>query len=92
MAHVITEGCIGVKDGECISVCPVDCIHPTAEERAFQEVDMLYIDPNACIDCGLCADECQRGAIFGEDVLPTKWTHFRRRNAEYYLKLMPRVP
>ena len=29
MAFVIAEPCISVKSGECVDVCPVDCIHPT---------------------------------------------------------------
>jgi ferredoxin len=91
VAHVIAEPCLGVKDGGCISVCPLDCIHPTAEERAFQEEDMLYIDPGVCIDCGLCADECQKGAIFSENALPDQWAHFKRRSAEYYAKHSPQA-
>src|ERR1700730_10928369 len=25
--YIIPEPCIGVKDGSCVDVCPVDCIH-----------------------------------------------------------------
>jgi NAD-dependent dihydropyrimidine dehydrogenase PreA subunit len=42
MAHVIAQPCIGVKDGACVTVCPMDCIHPGEK--------MLYIDPDPCID------------------------------------------
>ena len=28
MTYVITQPCVGVKDGSCVDVCPVDCIHP----------------------------------------------------------------
>jgi ferredoxin len=91
MAHVIAGLCLGVKDGGCVAVCPLDCIHPTAEERAFQEEEMLYIDPGTCIDCGLCADECQLGAIFSEEELPAEWADFQQRNAEYYAKRPRRV-
>jgi NAD-dependent dihydropyrimidine dehydrogenase PreA subunit len=34
MTYVIADPCIDVKDLSCIEVCPVDCIHPTAEEPA----------------------------------------------------------
>ncbi|HVP12156.1 MAG TPA: ferredoxin family protein [Phycisphaerae bacterium] len=86
MAYVIALPCMGIKDGRCIAVCPLDCIHPTAEERAFQGAEMLYINPDTCIDCGLCSDECQMGAIFEEDALPAEWAYFRQRNADYYAK------
>jgi NAD-dependent dihydropyrimidine dehydrogenase PreA subunit len=84
--HVITEPCRGAKDGQCILVCPVDCIHPTAEERAFQQAEMLYIDPLTCVDCGLCVDECDRGAIFAQGAVPAQWLDYVRRNAEYYTR------
>ncbi len=84
MTHVITEPCIGTKDTACVAVCPVDCIHPTAEELAFKHEDMLYIDPDICIDCGLCVDECPVQAIFLEDELPEKYTKYIQINAEYF--------
>lgn len=86
MPYVIAEPCVGVKDGNCVAVCPVDCIHPTAEERAFQEVQMLYIDPRSCVDCGLCVDECDRGAIFAANAVPARWLDYIRRNAEYFAR------
>src|SRR5690606_32707461 len=58
MSHYIAEPCIGTKDTACVAVCPVDCIHPTKEEADFATAEMLYIDPDTCIDCGLCVDEC----------------------------------
>ena len=85
MAHVIAQPCIGAKDTACITVCPVDCIHPTkAEEQAFEAAEMLYIDPDTCIDCGLCVDECPVKAIFPQEDLPAEWTEFVERNASYY--------
>ena len=35
MTHVIAEPCIGTKDTACVDVCPVDCIHPTSDEGAY---------------------------------------------------------
>ena len=67
MPHVIAEPCIGTKDTACVTVCPVDCIHPAKEEEDFSSVEMLYINPEACIDCGLCVDECPVAAIFPEE-------------------------
>lgn len=84
MAYVIAQPCIGVKDTACVTVCPVDCIHPTKEEAGFAEAEMLYIDPEPCIDCNLCASECPVNAIFPQDDLPAEWRDFIRRNAEHY--------
>ena len=86
MPHYITQTCIGCKDGSCVDVCPVDCIHPRKDEPEFSQVDMLFIDPETCIDCGLCIDECPVDAIFSEDDLPESLEHFIARNAEYYAK------
>ena len=67
-----------------MAVCPVDCIHPTKEEADFESVDMLYIDPETCIDCGLCIDECPVSAIFTEEKLPAQWKDFLQKNKDYY--------
>jgi ferredoxin len=82
--HYITETCIGVKDASCVDVCPVDCIHPRKDEPDFATAEMLYIDPQTCIDCGLCVDECPVKAIFNEDDLPVSLEGFIERNAAYY--------
>jgi len=47
---------------------------------------MLYIDPAVCIDCGACEPACPVQAIFPEDLVPEKWTHFTKINADYFLK------
>ena len=45
---------------------------------------MLFIDPDTCIDCGLCVDECPVQAIFPEDELPEKWAGFAEINQHYF--------
>jgi NAD-dependent dihydropyrimidine dehydrogenase PreA subunit len=82
--HYITEPCVGVKDGSCVEVCPVDCIHPRKDEPAFDQAEMLHINPETCIDCGLCVDECPVSAIFSEDDLPDELESFIEKNAAYY--------
>ena len=84
MTYVITQPCIGVKDASCVDVCPVDCIHPTSGEEGFEEAEMLYINPDECIDCGACVPVCPVSAIFALDDLPEKWNAFTERNAKYY--------
>ena len=86
MTFVITEPCIGTKDTACVDVCPVDCIHPTKDEEAFEKADMLYIDPAECIDCGACEPACPVEAIFEEDAVPDKWKDYIQKNHDYYKK------
>jgi ferredoxin len=86
MAYVIAEPCIGVKDAACLTVCPVDCIHPTKDEAGFATAEQLYIDPGPCIDCGLCAEECPVNAIFRDSDIPAQWKSFIEKNAAFYRK------
>jgi len=84
MPHVIAEPCIGTKDTSCVDVCPVDCIHPTKNEADFGSTDQLFIDPDTCIDCGLCVDECPVKAILPQEDLPAEWNRFVQINLSYY--------
>ena len=80
MTHIITEPCVGVKDGACVDVCPVDCIYGKKE----QDWDMLYIHPEECIDCGLCIDACPVQAIYPLEEVPDKWKEFVGKNYEKF--------
>jgi ferredoxin len=51
----------------------VDCFH--------EGVNFLVIDPDTCIDCGLCVPECPTEAIFPEEDLPEKWSDYIEINA-----------
>ncbi|MBC8523066.1 ferredoxin family protein [PVC group bacterium] len=84
MTHIIAEPCIGTKDTACVDVCPVDCILPMSDDDGFEDVEMLYIDPDICIDCGLCIDECPVQAIFAEEDLPEEWHKYIQINADYF--------
>ena len=86
MTYVITEACIGVKDRACVDVCPVDCIHPRKDEAEFAAMDMLYIHPDECIDCGACVPACPVEAIFALDETSEKWKEYVPKNAAYYQK------
>jgi ferredoxin len=59
LAYVITAPCVGEKFGECVDVCPVDCI--------VEGDDQFFIDPDICIDCGACQAVCPVEAIFHEE-------------------------
>ena len=84
MAYVISEPCIGTKDASCVEVCPVDCIHPAPDERAFDAAEQLYIDPEECIDCDACVEACPVDACFAEDQLPNEWERYIEVNAAYF--------
>jgi len=84
MAYVIAEPCIGTKDNSCVEVCPVDCIHPTPDEPDYDKVEMLYIDPEECIDCDACVEACPVDACFAEDQLPDEWQKFAQVNVDYF--------
>lgn len=75
MAFVVTEPCIKCKYTDCVDVCPVACFH--------EGENMLVIDPEECIDCGVCVDECPVTAIFSEDEVPEKWSSFIELNKKY---------
>ncbi|MEK6543718.1 MAG: ferredoxin family protein [Elusimicrobiota bacterium] len=59
MAYVINEKCLGEQYAACVAVCPVECIHPVDHNNK----PFMIIDPDVCIDCGVCLPECPIGAI-----------------------------
>ncbi len=75
MAFVVGENCIKCKHTDCVSVCPVDCF--------YEGENFLVINPDECIDCGLCEPECPAKAIFDEDDLPEDQIPFVEINAKY---------
>ena len=89
MAFVITEPCISCKNQSCVPVCPADCIHPGILEQGGQKYDQLFINPEACIDCGLCEMECPVDAIFPEDEVPAEWSRYTQINAAFFRQPKP---
>ena len=66
MPYVVTESCIKCKYMDCCEVCPVDCF--------YEGENMLVINPDECIDCGVCEPECPAEAILPDsDDQGTKW-------------------
>ncbi|MFH1158324.1 MAG: ferredoxin FdxA [Pseudomonadota bacterium] len=55
MTYVVTDLCIKCKYTDCVEVCPVDCF--------YEGRNMLVINPDECIDCGVCLPECPIDAI-----------------------------
>lgn len=62
MTYVVTENCVRCKYTDCVDACPVECFH--------EGPNFLVIDPEGCIDCGVCVPECPIGAIYAEADLP----------------------
>lgn len=84
MTYIIAEPCVDTKDTACVDVCPVDCIHPTKDEDEFEDANMLYIDPDECIDCGACEPVCPVEAIFPEEDVPENWKSYIQKNYDYF--------
>ncbi|MDB2592574.1 ferredoxin family protein [Gammaproteobacteria bacterium] len=73
MTFVVTESCIRCKYTDCVEVCPVDCFH--------EGENFLVIDPEECIDCGLCVPKCPVEAIYPEEEVPDDQQEFIEINA-----------
>ncbi len=74
MTHLVTENCIKCKHTDCVDVCPVDCFH--------EGPNFLSIDPDECIDCGVCVPECPVDAIVPDNdvnVDTVFWTELNDR-------------
>ena len=81
---MITQQCC--NDATCVSVCPVNCIHPTPDEPGYARAEMLYIDPATCIDCGACTDVdvCPVDAIVPDFALTPATARYADLNARYF--------
>ena len=74
MTTLVTDNCSRCRFTDCVTVCPVDCFHGDDE--------MLYIDPEVCIDCGACIPLCPVQAIYEEMDLPEEKGRWIEINAE----------
>jgi len=74
VSYLVIDNCIKCKHTDCVEVCPVDC---------FYEADnFLAINPDECIDCGVCEPECPANAIVADNTLELedreKWEEINR--------------
>ena len=81
MTYIVMDPCIKCKFMDCVEVCPVDCF--------YEGENFLAINPDECIDCGVCEPECPVDAIKPdtEDEPDGKWL---RINTEY-AKIWPNI-
>lgn len=72
MTFLVTEKCIKCKYTDCVEVCPVDCF--------YEGPNFLAINPDECIDCGVCVPECPVDAIVSDEDTDQKvfWTDLNR--------------
>jgi len=77
VTFVIMSPCVGIKDGTCVDVCPVDCIH--------EGETMFYIDPVECIACALCETICPVDAIRHIDEVPEEEKSYIKINEDFFL-------
>ena len=77
MTFVVTDVCIRCKYTDCVEVCPVDCF--------YEGENMLVINPDECIDCGVCEPECPIEAILPDtDENAEKWIEINQKYSELW--------
>lgn len=74
MTTIVTDNCLGCRYTDCVTVCPVNCFHGDEE--------MLYIDPEVCIDCSACVPECPVTAIYESEDIPEDKKQWIQLNAD----------
>ena len=80
MTYLVNENCIKCKHMDCVEVCPVDCF--------YEGENMLVINPDECIDCGVCEPECPVDAIIPDNTLTgselEKWMNINQKYSEIW--------
>ncbi|WP_028879820.1 ferredoxin FdxA [Terasakiella pusilla] len=77
MTYVVMENCIQCKYTDCVEVCPVDCF--------YEGENFLVINPDECIDCGVCEPECPAEAIKPDTEPDTEqWIELNKKYAEVW--------
>ncbi|WP_341760971.1 ferredoxin FdxA [Candidatus Tisiphia endosymbiont of Thecophora atra] len=79
MTYVVTDECIKCKYTDCVEVCPVDCF--------YEGELMLVINPDECIDCGVCELECPVKAIKPESEQLIDWIE----RAKFFSSMWPNI-
>lgn len=79
MTYVVTDKCIKCKYTDCVEVCPVDCF--------YEGENMVVINPDECIDCGVCEPECPVEAIKPDAEALTELIELNREYASKWPKI-----
>lgn len=77
MTYIVNDQCIRCKHMDCVDVCPVACF--------YEGENMLVINPDECIDCGVCEPECPADAILPDSADGAKeWVEFNQKWSEVW--------
>jgi ferredoxin len=77
MTYIVNDKCVMCKHTSCVEVCPVDCF--------YEGENMLVINPDECIDCGVCEPECPVDAIEPDSNEGAKdWVNFNKKYSELW--------
>jgi len=77
MTYVVMDNCIKCKYTDCVEVCPVDCF--------YEGENFLVINPDECIDCGVCEPECPAEAILPDTESGVeKWIEINTKFSEIW--------
>ncbi|WP_174239101.1 ferredoxin family protein [Litoreibacter roseus] len=80
MSYVVTTACIDCKYENCFEVCPVDCFYEAA--------NMIVINTEECIDCGVCEPECPVDVIKPDMIdVAGMWIALNQKFAEQWLDI-----
>jgi len=77
MTYIVDDACVKCKYTDCVVVCPVDCF--------YEGANTIVINPDECIDCGVCEPECPAGAIRPDTQLKEgepDWVEINRKYSE----------
>ena len=78
MTYIVKDECIKCKHTDCVEVCPVDCF--------YEGENFLAINPEECIDCGVCEPECPVDAIVADsdpNIAKNELDYWIHINTEY---------
>ena len=84
MTFIVNDNCIKCKYTDCVEVCPVDCF--------YEGENMLVINPDECIDCGVCEPECPAEAILPESAELVDWVEHNRKYSEIWPNITQKKP
>ena len=79
MTYLVNDGCVNCKHMTCVEVCPVNCF--------YEGKNMLVINPEECIDCGVCVPECPVDAIIEESQDDGTWMQWNSK----YSNIWPQI-
>ena len=88
MTYLVTDDCIKCKHTDCVEVCPVDCF--------YEGENFLAINPDECIDCGVCEPECPVKAIVPDNAIEgdelEKWMDVNRKYSLIWPVITQQIP